>query len=126
VKPAGKPIFSALKDLNVSVRHFQSNPQEVLLLIDKEKCERVSDKFKQNEIPFERIDDVALLSLVGEGVSQCSEILPEFWQTLQDKGSSIFMISSNSMSVSAVVKKSELNPLAETLHSKFTSLGFLK
>ncbi len=67
---------------------------------------------------FEEVSDMALISAVGDGMSQSSGIIPTFLRTIRDNGTNCRLICSNALSITAAVEKKFVPELAKQLHDK--------
>ena len=109
-------IISWFKDSGVALRFFSLSPGRIGFLCEEESASAVRDFLKSCDPKFLEVEKVALVSVVGEGVSNSKDILPQCLNVLEALESEALLITSNSLSLTIAVPRDLKAELAQSLH----------
>jgi len=99
---------------------MQFSGDVVQVIVESEKAQSLTKLFPKEVVT--QISDVALISLVGEGICGSPEVISKMIQVLDQAGIEVILITSNSISVSAAVPGRLKAAALQALHSHFISV----
>lgn len=112
-------VMAALQTHRITMRFFNFSETSVSFLCEEEKAATVRETLHQLGTQFTEVEDVAIVSAVGNGILQSPDTLPHFAETLASSQVECLLFSSNSLSITAAVLSQDMKRVAEELHKKF-------
>lgn len=112
-------ILEGLEAEKIPLRFFNFAEGKTTFLADKERTPSLKRLLSSKAIAFEEVPKVAILSVVGEGITGSSDILPRALRALKAGGAECLFITSNSHSITVAINSAKLETAAQDLHREF-------
>lgn len=112
---------SWIKSSHVPVRFFQATANEVSFLCEAEKVTAARKELASVSESLEEIANVAIVSVVGEGVSRCPDFMEKVLSAMTESDCHPLLVSTSTTSMTIAVPKALRGKLADNLHQKFIS-----
>jgi len=112
-------ILEGLEAERIPLRFFNFAEGRTTFLADKERLPALKRLLQSKQIAFEEVPKVAILSVVGEGITGSSDILPRTLRALKADGAECLFITSNSHSITVAINSVKLESAAQGLHREF-------
>lgn len=111
-------LVSWFKDSGVILKFFSQSLERIGFLCEEDSASSVREFLKSCDPSFTEIKKVALVSVVGEGVSSSKDILPKCLTILGALESEPLLAISNSLSLTLAVPSHLKGQLAQNLHQE--------
>jgi len=111
-------LFSILRPHRVHLRFLSGTSEGVSFLCEKEKAQAVREVLLESHLPFEEIAKVAVISAVGEGLSSCPDVVPDFLQAIQSSGAQVLLLCINALSASVAVPAAQKELATQAAHRR--------
>ncbi len=108
-----------LGETKISLRFFQASSSEMSFLVEEDKAVALKKRVSGLGEVLQELEDVSIVSVVGEGVSRCPDFLEKFTSALSLTDCQPLLLVSNALSITAAVPKKSAAIIAEKLHAEF-------
>lgn len=118
-------LVAALSDCRINIKSVITSQTSINLLIDKKDLNESYDQLSQREIDFvdkiEAVEDVALISVVGEGLADTPGLAARVFSVMARLDLNVEMISSGASRVAFyfLIKQNELKKAVKAIHDEF-------
>ncbi len=112
-------LLDALEVQGIPLRFFHFAEGKVCFLADKERVAQVKRLLETQNVIFEEIPKVAILSVVGEGITGSADVLPRLYRALKDCGVESLLAVCNSHSFTVAISSQSLESAAQRIHLEF-------
>lgn len=119
-------LSEVLSDLRLHLRFFSDSQGAFRFACEKEKAPSVKLALEKLGIPFKETEKISAVSIVGNGLSSCSETLPQFLKILKASQTESLLLCANSLSLTALIPSEAKNRLAQALHETLIEAGPLE
>ncbi len=121
-----KEIFREMEEeqINIMMVTQGSSQANVSFVVPSEEVKNVKNLLaKEYYDRFNVINNVALVSIVGEGMSQTAGMAARFFNAVADKGVNNLMISqgSSEVAINVAVRAEDMQKAVQAIHSEFLS-----
>lgn len=112
-----KVLVELMEGHRIPLRFFTFNDETVTFLSDKERSESVRQTLIQSSVEFTEIPSLAVVSVVGEGISGAQNLLSEFLKTIHSCNTECQLLLLNALSASAAVDENSAEVITQKLHA---------
>jgi len=118
-------LVAALSDCRINIKSVITSLTSINLLIDRKDLKASYEQLGQREIDFvekiEKVDDVALISVVGEGLAETPGLAARVFSVMARLDLNVEMISSGASRVAFyfLIKETELKKAVKAIHDEF-------
>lgn len=112
-------VADALAGLGISLRFFSAVGSRMEFLTDADNASVVRGEIERRGWGFDETPKVSIVSIVGDGVTGASEIVPDFLRAVATSGTTPWLVCANALSITAAVPSAEVARVAEALHLRF-------
>lgn len=113
-----KGAVDAAKRHRIPLRFFLLGRDGVQLLCESVRASALREELTNAKVPFEEREEVAIISAVGSGLCQNTEVVPALLGILDELQLEPLLLASSALSVSVAVPARDKNAVALSLHSK--------
>jgi len=118
-KLSPQELLDGLESESIPLRFFSFAEGKVSFLVDKERVANIKRLLTAKNDPFEEVGKVAILSVVGEGITGSADILPRLLRGVRECGAEVLLVASNSHSLTVAIASQKLEEVAQRLHREF-------
>lgn len=119
VKSEFNALVKWLAESKIPLRFFQASASEMSFLIEDEKAPMLRKRISSLGEVLQELEDVSIVSVVGDGVSRCPDFLEKFSGALAATDCQPLLLVSNALSITAAVPKNLSAKVAQKLHADF-------
>lgn len=108
-----------LSQCHVPLRFFNFSEQGVTFLCQSDKAPTIRAALDQLGVTVSEKSDISIVSAVGDGITSCWEVIPQFLETLNKANSEALYIGSSSLSITVAIPTDQKQTVARMLHERF-------
>jgi aspartate kinase len=109
-------ILELLRGRKIRTRFFAHGGGQSLFLCEEEKAKAVEEILRAKQDKFEKSENIAVISVVGDGVSSSADLLPDFLKAVESTGTEPLLVSANSLSASVAIASPVKEAVARAVH----------
>jgi len=118
-QPASFKVFKAMAECGISVDLINVNPGEIRFTIQQDSLERALDILQRLHYQVEAVPDCAKVSVIGGGMREVPGVMANFVEALALGEITILQTVDSHTSISALIKKTDIEVAVTALHEKF-------
>jgi aspartate kinase len=112
-------VFKAMAECGISVDLINVNPGEIHFTIPQNSLEQASDVLRRLGYQIAAVPDCAKVSVVGGGMREVPGVMANFVEALALNNIAILQTVDSHTSISALIKRSDVEAAVTALHEKF-------